>query len=129
MKRAWELRRRLFRLLYIYIKSFKGKIHKCFTFLQQRYKIFFFTWREISNYNEKKSLQWLSGILTFWDLQKQASRRGPRKRCSENLHQIYRRTLMPKCDFNKVAKQLYWNHTSASVFSCKFAAYFQSTFT
>ena len=27
---------------------------------------------------------------------------------------------MPKCDFNKDAKQLYWNRTSASMFSCKF---------
>ena len=35
---------------------------------------------------------------------------------------------MPKCDFNKVALQLYWNHTSAWVFSCKFAAYFQNNF-
>ena len=26
------------------------------------------------------------------------------------------------------AKQLYWNHTSAWVFSCQFAAYFQNTF-
>ena len=34
---------------------------------------------------------------------------------------------MPKCDFNKVAKQLYWNHTSAWVFSYKFVAYFQNT--
>ena len=25
------------------------------------------------------------------------------KRCSENMHQIYKRTPMPKCDFNKVA--------------------------
>ena len=25
--------------------------------------------------------------------------------------------------FNQVAKQLYWNHTSTWVFSCKFAAY------
>ena len=32
---------------------------------------------------------------------------------------------MSKCDFNKVQKQLYWNRTSAS---CKFAAYFQNTF-
>ena len=24
--------------------------------------------------------------------------------------------------------QLYWNHTSAWVFNCKFAAYFQNTF-
>ena len=38
------------------------------------------------------------------------------------------KTLMTKCDFNKVAKQLYWNCTSAWVFSRKFAAYFQNTF-
>ena len=36
---------------------------------------------------------------------------------------------MPKCDFNKVAQQLYWNRTSVWVFPCKFAAYFQNTFT
>ena len=35
---------------------------------------------------------------------------------------------MPKYDFNKIAKQLYYNHTSAGVFSCKFAGYFQNTF-
>ena len=35
---------------------------------------------------------------------------------------------MPKCNFNKVALQLYWNHTLAWVFSCKFAAYLQNTF-
>ena len=35
---------------------------------------------------------------------------------------------MPKCDFNKVALQLYWNRTSASMFSRKFAAYFQNIF-
>ena len=29
-----------------------------------------------------------------------------RKRCSENVQQIYRRKPMLKCDFNKVAKQL-----------------------
>ena len=27
-----------------------------------------------------------------------------RKRCSENMQQIYRRTYMPKCDFNNIAK-------------------------
>ena len=30
--------------------------------------------------------------------------------------------------FNKVVKQLYFNHPLAWVFSCKFAAYFQNTF-
>ena len=44
------------------------------------------------------------------------------------MQQIYMRTPMPKCDFSKVALQLYWNQTSAWVFSCKFAAYFQNTF-
>ena len=44
------------------------------------------------------------------------------------MQQIYRGTPMPKCDFNKVAKQLYWNRTSAWVLSCKFAAHFQNTF-
>ena len=42
--------------------------------------------------------------------------------------QIYRRTTMPKCDFKKVALQLYWNRILAWVFSCTFAAYFQKTF-
>ena len=44
------------------------------------------------------------------------------------MPQIYRKTPMPKCDFYKLTKQRYWNHTLAWVFSCKFAAYFQNTF-
>ena len=55
---------------------------------------------------------------------KQPSKGVPRKRSSENMQQIYWRTPMPKCDFNKVAYQLYWNRSSAWVFSGKFAAYF-----
>ena len=35
-------------------------------------------------------------------VQKQPSRGVLKKRCSENMTQIYRRTPMPKCDFNKV---------------------------
>ena len=35
--------------------------------------------------------------------QKQPSGGVLKKRCSENMQQIYRRTPMPKCDFNKVA--------------------------
>ena len=58
--------------------------------------------------------------------EKQPFRGVLRKRCSENMQQIYR-TPIPKCDFNKVAKQLYWNRTSIWVFFCKFAAYFQNT--
>ena len=40
---------------------------------------------------------------TSSEFQKQPPRGVLRKRCSENMQQIYRRTSMPKCDFNKVA--------------------------
>ena len=40
-------------------------------------------------------------------LQKQPFRGVLSKMCSENMQQIYRRVPMPKCDFNKVALQLY----------------------
>ena len=36
-----------------------------------------------------------------------------RKSYSENMQQIWTGTLMLKCDFNKIALQLYINHTSA----------------
>ena len=44
------------------------------------------------------------GSLTkkFSDIQKQPSGSILKKRCSENMPQTYRRTRMPKCDFNKV---------------------------
>ena len=48
--------------------------------------------------------------------------------CSGNMQQIYRRTIMPKCDFNKVALELYWNRTSAWMVSCSFTSYFQNNF-
>ena len=48
---------------------------------------------------------------------KQLSRGVLRKRSLGNMHQIYRRTSMLKCDFNKVP-----------LLSCKFAAYFQNIF-
>ena len=37
----------------------------------------------------------------FSNLQKQPPRGVPRKRCSENMQQIYRKPPVPKCDFNK----------------------------
>ena len=42
--------------------------------------------------------------------------------------QIYWRTPTPKCVLNKVALQLYWNHTSTCVLCRKFSAYFQNRF-
>ena len=71
---------------------------------------------------------WIGYLNTCMWIQKQPLRDVPQKSCSENMQQICRRTSMPKCDFNKVAKQLYWDRTLAWVFSCKFAAYFQNTF-
>ena len=41
-----------------------------------------------------------------WVFQKQPSRTVLRKRCSENMQQIYRTAPISKCDFNKVAKQV-----------------------
>ena len=41
--------------------------------------------------------------LYFLQNQKQPSRDVLRRRCSENMQQIYRETAMSKCDFNKVA--------------------------
>ena len=38
-------------------------------------------------------------------VQKQPSRGVLRKRCPENMQQMYRKTPMPKCDFNKVVLQ------------------------
>ena len=48
--------------------------------------------------------------------QKHSSRGVLEKRCSENMQQIYRRTPMPKSDFNNVAKQLHWNHIFSTLF-------------
>ena len=45
---------------------------------------------------------WLISILKInWNFQKQLLRGVPRKRCSENMQQIYKRTPMPKCDFKE----------------------------
>ena len=43
---------------------------------------------------------------------------------SEYMLHIYRRTTMPKWDFNKVVKQFFWNHTLGWISACKFAAHF-----
>ena len=43
----------------------------------------------------------------FHFLQKQPSRGILRKRCSENMEQIYMRTTVPMFDFNKLATQLF----------------------
>ena len=65
-------------------------------------------------------IRWLSKLLlpkvrdkfVFVILQKQPASGVLRKRYFENMQQIYRRTLLPKCDFSNVALQLYWNRNS-----------------
>ena len=47
----------------------------------------------------------LDYVNKFIYIQKQPPRGIPRKWCSENMQQIYRRTPMPKCDFNKSCKE------------------------
>ena len=52
--------------------------------------------------NQGTWLKWTSRLLC--NLFREAASRGVlRKRRSEKMQQIYRRTLMPRCDFNKVA--------------------------
>ena len=40
-------------------------------------------------------------------MQKQPTIGVPRKRCSEDIQQIYKRTLIPKRDLNKVANMIF----------------------
>ena len=40
---------------------------------------------------------------------------------------MFRKRQILKCDVNKVVLQHYWNHISAWVFFCKFAAYFRNS--
>ena len=48
-------------------------------------------------------LEYVFQEISLTDLQKQPTRGVSRKRCSENMQQIYRKAPMPKCDFNKIA--------------------------
>ena len=54
-------------------------------------------------------------ILSKNIFQKQPSRGVHTKRYSENMLQIYRRTPMPKCDFNKVAIEITFRHGCSPV--------------
>ena len=46
-------------------------------------------------------------ISPYGIIQKRPSRGVLREKCFENMLQIHKETLMPKCDFNKAALQLY----------------------
>ena len=49
------------------------------------------------------NIAFLESGVVYFDMQEQPSVGDLKKTNSENLQQIYRRTAMPKCDFNKVA--------------------------
>ena len=54
-----------------------------------------------------------------YTFQKQPARGVPRKRCSENMQQIYRRKPMPKRDFNKAGNNFKYIFDLNSEFSIK----------
>ena len=58
----------------------------------------------VITFSVSKSLSNFSVSSARSNYQKQPHRDVPRKRRSENMQQIHRRTPMPKCNFNKVAK-------------------------
>ena len=66
-----------------------GKLHFLFSGSQKR--LLMIIWNRTG-----PNIDWLI-------LQKQPSAGVLGKSCSENMQQIYKRTPMPKCDFNKVA--------------------------
>ena len=85
-------------------------------------------YQNVANLRYMKSNCMFDYLSWLWICLKQPFEGVLKKRCSENIQQIYRRTPIPNCGFNKVSKQHCWNHTSAWVFSCKFVAYFYNTF-
>ena len=116
-----------------------------FSFLKPWPETFF--WVRISNKSFYWKLIWGTRLK-----QKQPSRAVLRKRYLENMQQICRTIPMPKCNFDEVAK-VFWKYAAklqentyaevrfqlsckatllkthfGMVFSCKFAAYFQNTF-
>ena len=76
----------------------------------------------------KKKMKFsLEDVFSKWE-QKQSPRDVPRKGvlkiCSKFTGEDPCGSAVPV----KLLLQIYWNHTSAWVFSCKFAAYFQNSF-
>ena len=63
--------------------------------------------------------------LLKYSIQRQPFRGVLKKRCTENMQQFYRRTLMPKCDFNKAAFEIgLWHGCSPVNFLNIFRAHF-----
>ena len=82
-----------------------------FVFLKEKKNPYTYIYKKRGNQGVVKQQIWSSWSFDnqkhCWKMQKQPSINVFRKRCSENMQQIYRRLLMSKCDFNKVALKLY----------------------
>ena len=55
---------------------------------------------------------WLRLIKPLNPFKKQPSRYVLKKTCSKKMQQIYRRSPMPKCDFNKIALRQRCSHVN-----------------
>ena len=69
----------------------------------------------------------LGPLATLWDEFQNLENNGERYQ-ETPWSSSHPKVFLRKCDFNKVTLKFYWNRASAWVFSCKFAAYFQNTF-
>ena len=69
-----------------------------------KYSLFHAASKKIFLREPLPSWKWIILPLNLGILLKQPPRGVLKKSCSENKQQIYRRTPMPKCDFNKVTK-------------------------
>ena len=76
-----------------------------------------------------QTFSWLLRENDIWEaIQKQPSRGVLIKKCSENMQQIYRRTNVPKCDFNKNSFigifRSFWSHSENSCWRTPLASCF-----
>ena len=99
-------------LMLNFLKKFIKIILFCVSYSMKKTQYLMADNYEISFFINLKKYKSLLKCPKLWQLIRKiaTSRDILRKRCSENTQQIYRRTPMPKCDFNKVARQLYWAH-------------------
>ena len=72
--------------------------------------------------------EWLLSYVQCYQCLEAATQRCYYEKVFWKFQKMYRRTSMSKSDLNKVAKQLWWNPTSAWLVSCELAAYFQNNF-
>ena len=83
-------------------------------------------WKQVQESTENQIQIVIKSVMSRQGnfFRKQPYRDVLKKRCSENMQQTYR-TPMPKCDFNKVAKQLSQTRTLSRVFFCEFCEVLQ----